>query len=621
MTEPQRRRAVVYVGNGATTSFPYNFLIRTAQEVKVLVLNKLTGEEALLMPGQYTISGLGNDNGGLVTYNPATGPLTSDYLLRIEAAEPYRQDMDLLNQGGFHPETVEAGMDALARQIQQLRTELERAPRFGGFDPASMRIAAPEPNKFLQVSGTGQSIQMGDLGNAEQMVPGTSTVGSPQVIDQSLRQLDIDPDQIGYWFETLGAATTAGPLAKYPAMVGLYGTHEPGDAGFGVYKATTGDPGNAPKFQIGPQWYVWAMPYVTPEAMGYHDTQTDMERRNRIQAAIYYSSEYLVPCYLMRRYSVTGLNMPLEFRANAQIIGQGMQTGIDWTGSGYVLQPDLGVGEHLRGVRLVNFEVRGPGTDEGYDGIALGMTLDAYVENVSVTGRRHAFMLGGAAGFNCQRPYLVNCQASNCHVGFVVGNDLAVEDCQGAVLVNCLVNVCTEGIAIYSGLFTTIIAPTISDFTLAGIEVSVDSVVADIYSPAFRFPGNAAVACLAVTEDADYVSVYAPLWAGTAIYRESITQRVRIDGRFFGQTAVPSGVTIPAGSQASLSIALADIGWTGLSSGRLAGAVSLPSGLSVFGVFGGNSTTHLHMYIVNLTGSAVDISNTAVTFFFWNFVS
>src|SRR5690606_35617143 len=130
--------------------------------------------------------------------------------------------------------------------------------------------------------------------------------------------------------------------------------------------------------------------------------------------------------------------------------------------------------------------------------------------------------------------------------------------------------------------------PTISDFTLAGIEVSVDSVVADIYSPALQFPGNAAVACLAVTEDADYVSVYAPLWAGTAIYRESITQRVRIDGRFFGQTAVPSGVTISAGSQASLSIALADIGWTGLPSGRLAGAVSLPSGLSVFGVFGGN---------------------------------
>lgn len=125
MTVVTSTSSVVYRGNGATVNFPYSFRIPDPLFVKISIRNYATKEViAVLNIGEYSITGTSwtNYNGGIVTYSPA---ISSVFEIVIERIVPVSQELDLNNQGGFFPESLEQALDKQTMIAQQLNTQLD----------------------------------------------------------------------------------------------------------------------------------------------------------------------------------------------------------------------------------------------------------------------------------------------------------------------------------------------------------------------------------------------------------------------------------------------------------------------------------------------------------------
>jgi len=164
MTVEVETNITTHLGNGVTVTFPFYFPVYEAEHLIVSLQNLATGTVTKVSPSLYTISGL-NDPGGSITF--LTGPVETGMRLIIERRVPYTQPLNLLNQSGYFPDTVEEQLDKTVMQIQQLKegldrtvqvpvpedgfelpNEVDRAGKILGFDGDGKPIMYPE-------SGTG----------------------------------------------------------------------------------------------------------------------------------------------------------------------------------------------------------------------------------------------------------------------------------------------------------------------------------------------------------------------------------------------------------------------------------------------------------------------------------
>lgn len=122
MTVSTTASSTTVEGNGITTSFAYAFIIPTAASAVITLINNTVdpATSTQLSSSQYSITGLANPAGGTVTY-PLTGsPIAEGYALTIARVVPLQQLVSIANQGGFFPEAIEAALDNLEMQIQQI---------------------------------------------------------------------------------------------------------------------------------------------------------------------------------------------------------------------------------------------------------------------------------------------------------------------------------------------------------------------------------------------------------------------------------------------------------------------------------------------------------------------
>ncbi|MGA2937290.1 MAG: hypothetical protein ABSF52_09360 [Syntrophobacteraceae bacterium] len=117
---------VTYLGNGATTQFAYNFLVPAQSQMVVTLTNNNVSPAVVttLSTSQYSVSGIGNATGGIVTYTVSGSPLASGWSITIQRVVPYQQNTSLTNQGAFYPQVVEAALDYLTMQCQQLAAQI-----------------------------------------------------------------------------------------------------------------------------------------------------------------------------------------------------------------------------------------------------------------------------------------------------------------------------------------------------------------------------------------------------------------------------------------------------------------------------------------------------------------
>jgi hypothetical protein len=121
-----------YVGNGATTTFAFNFKVTNAAHLKVLVADANDENGATLVADtHYTVTGVGVDAGGSIstldlTSICGTTNLANGWAIVLMIDVPLTQTTDFENQGGFFPETHEDAFDRTLQQIQQMQEELDR---------------------------------------------------------------------------------------------------------------------------------------------------------------------------------------------------------------------------------------------------------------------------------------------------------------------------------------------------------------------------------------------------------------------------------------------------------------------------------------------------------------
>jgi hypothetical protein len=112
-----------YVGNGATTVYPYTFQIYDQTHVEVWVQTLAGTVSKLALTTDYTVSGVGLSGGGNIILTTA---LTSGYLLTNKLVLPLTQLTDLRNQGHFFGEVHERVFDRDIRIAQQLADQYAR---------------------------------------------------------------------------------------------------------------------------------------------------------------------------------------------------------------------------------------------------------------------------------------------------------------------------------------------------------------------------------------------------------------------------------------------------------------------------------------------------------------
>ncbi len=125
MTISTSQSSEVFLGNGATNTFDFNFIGVSSSDLSVSYTD-IDGNVIILNPSQYTIflnpaaPGTLWGIGGTVTYPTAGSPIANDTMLVVSRTLPFTQVIPISNQGNFYPQVVERALDTLEMQLQQI---------------------------------------------------------------------------------------------------------------------------------------------------------------------------------------------------------------------------------------------------------------------------------------------------------------------------------------------------------------------------------------------------------------------------------------------------------------------------------------------------------------------
>jgi hypothetical protein len=148
-------RSGPYTGDDSQTTFAYAFRIRAATDLRVTtqLIASPSVDTVLTYPTDYTVTGVGNKNGGNIVL---TFALASTKKMLIRRVRPLTQEQDISNQGPFHAETHEHAFDHDVMLAQQLKDDLARTPKFtdttdiATFDPT---LPPPVAGAAYKVNG------------------------------------------------------------------------------------------------------------------------------------------------------------------------------------------------------------------------------------------------------------------------------------------------------------------------------------------------------------------------------------------------------------------------------------------------------------------------------------
>lgn len=106
---------ITYIGNGVVDTFAYTWLMYSDADLKVYVDNVLKTKTT-----HYTVSGVGNVNGGNVVFTAGNIPANGKNVL-IYRDQPLTQDTDLITNGQISADTLEKQLDKLCMQNQTIK--------------------------------------------------------------------------------------------------------------------------------------------------------------------------------------------------------------------------------------------------------------------------------------------------------------------------------------------------------------------------------------------------------------------------------------------------------------------------------------------------------------------
>lgn len=132
-------------GNGATVVWPYAFEIPDLASALVTLVDTTVSPATTttLGTGQFGITGLGAAAGGNVTYPLVGTPLIAGQFITVARNTALTQPTPIGNQGPYLPTNVEAMVDRVVLELQQLATLIGNCLQVGIGDPSGPPALLP----------------------------------------------------------------------------------------------------------------------------------------------------------------------------------------------------------------------------------------------------------------------------------------------------------------------------------------------------------------------------------------------------------------------------------------------------------------------------------------------
>lgn len=147
-----------YTATAGQTVFNYTFKIYADSDLNVY--HTLAGQEESEsdLITAYTVSGVGNENGGSITLT--TGASLND-LITIVSAIPESRTTDYQNNGDFLPDTVNNDFDRVVSLVKQVSGAVLRTLRFNEAtqNASAITMDIPAADKYFRWDGTAANVE------------------------------------------------------------------------------------------------------------------------------------------------------------------------------------------------------------------------------------------------------------------------------------------------------------------------------------------------------------------------------------------------------------------------------------------------------------------------------
>jgi hypothetical protein len=184
MTTPSETNVVYFTGADTTSVFSYTYQIFDEDDLRVVVKKTSTGVETLLVIAtDYTVSGVGDGDGGSITLVDAdqvwlTGAnLATGYTMSIRRAPEIIQETDIRNEGQGYKGVLENQFDKCVHIDQSQQSEINRTLKIPETEnPSSYDLAIPAADlragKYLGFDDDGNLTATAALGESDVAVSG-----------------------------------------------------------------------------------------------------------------------------------------------------------------------------------------------------------------------------------------------------------------------------------------------------------------------------------------------------------------------------------------------------------------------------------------------------------------
>ena len=112
-----------YSGDGSTTQFNYTFKITDKDDIEVIIRSSGGTETVKTITTHYTVAGVGNANGGSITFTSGNIPTATETVI-LRRDTPQTQTMDLIDNDPMSADTIEDAHDKAIAITQELRKKL-----------------------------------------------------------------------------------------------------------------------------------------------------------------------------------------------------------------------------------------------------------------------------------------------------------------------------------------------------------------------------------------------------------------------------------------------------------------------------------------------------------------